>query len=531
MRIAILLLVSGVRLGAQLSFAEPGARTLLNAKELGRELRVPAGKEELVAAHFPSFFDYQDLMLYHPRLGYYGSGFVSFTADWSTYPNVLAPYFGHMIAAQAFRMWAGMREAGTLQAAETFTLAEFGAGNGALAESILDYINRQSKANPDARWRAFAQQAVYACYDRSPALSRLQRERNARFGKQFDARTADATNLPATISPASLKGLLFSNEMLDNFSVHKVVLSTDGAAEVAFVVPFLTADSWSELRKPLHSVIRDFIEEQHAEIRSAFPGNDGSGSIYLSRGSYVALLESLVVLPQYSSKLGLLQFGEVYIPATLVPEVATHLRRHARAYAHELAMGSKGVVAYINPGEAKFIDGAGRALRAGYVMTIDYGASWDGLITFGPYGKLRSYGPASSVEKPNPYHLPGLNDITTDVNFGHVVAAGIAAGLKPVYFGYQRALQSGSPVSLETLPPDRPLTERQRADFLSWRLSFQTLRSFKLLVQQKEGTDARYLYPNRDQLPLDVDERELTAEQRARAAVIVQRLSESKQGL
>ena len=42
------------------------------------------------------------------------------------------------------------------------------------------------------------------------------------------------------IAPGSLKGLILSNEMLDNFSVHKVILSSDGSAEVAFVVPSLS---------------------------------------------------------------------------------------------------------------------------------------------------------------------------------------------------------------------------------------------------------------------------------------------------
>ena len=59
------------------------------------------------------FRDFVELVLYHPKFGYYASGRVSFTVDYQTYPNVLAPYFGHMIAQQMFRMWRGMRQAGT----------------------------------------------------------------------------------------------------------------------------------------------------------------------------------------------------------------------------------------------------------------------------------------------------------------------------------------------------------------------------------------------------------------------------------
>src|SRR5438093_12722463 len=135
----------------------------------------------------PSFLEYQDLIMFHPKFGYYGSGRVSFSADYQTFPIVLAPYFGHMIAEHIFKMWSGMRAAGTLSPRDWFTIAEFGAGNGVLAESILDYLDQRSKspAAPEG-WREFASQALYVCYDRSPALSRTQREHNARFGARFE---------------------------------------------------------------------------------------------------------------------------------------------------------------------------------------------------------------------------------------------------------------------------------------------------------------------------------------------------------
>ena len=215
-------------LRADLAAVERGRRQLLNQREVGEEVAVAAGAEAAVKDYFFSFRDYQDLMLFHPKFGYYSSGSASFVGDWSTYPVVLAPYFGQMIAEQIFRMWSGMRQAGTLEAGEPFTIAEFGAGNGALAESILDYIGQQSKTASDKRWRDFARQAVYACYDRSPALSTAQRERNRRFGIRFEARVGDAADPTATIAPGSLKGVVLSNEMLDNFSAHKVILSPGG---------------------------------------------------------------------------------------------------------------------------------------------------------------------------------------------------------------------------------------------------------------------------------------------------------------
>ena len=146
-------------------------------------------------------------------------------------------------------------------------------------------------------------------------------------------------------------------------------------------------------------------------------------------------------------------------------ELAEHIRRYTRPYTYELAKAGKGFVAYINLGEAPFIRGAGRILKAGYVITIDYGDNWDGITTLGPYGKLRTYGPGSTKEKPDPYQLPTQNDITSDVNFSLLAQEGQLAGLTPIYFGFQRALQSATPVSLDVLPPNRQFTDSKEKEF------------------------------------------------------------------
>ena len=91
----------------------------------------------------------------------------------------------------------------------------------------------------------------------------------------------------------------------------------------------------------------------------------------------------------------MLQFQELYVPSTVIPELAEHLRQYARAYAYALAKSGQGMVTYINLGEGKFIQGAGAALKAGYVITIDYGANWEGSLAQ-QFDHLRMYGPGSS---------------------------------------------------------------------------------------------------------------------------------------
>ena len=82
-----------------LAAADKASRAQLeNATEVHDELQLASAAEALVQNYFPSFLDYQDLVMFHPKFGYYASGRVSFSSDYQTFPIVLSPYFGQMIA-------------------------------------------------------------------------------------------------------------------------------------------------------------------------------------------------------------------------------------------------------------------------------------------------------------------------------------------------------------------------------------------------------------------------------------------------
>ena len=516
-------------------------RRLLNGWELHNEIQVAPGARSAVKDYLPSFLEYQDLVMFHPKFGYYGSGRVSFSADYQTFPIVLAPYFGHMIAEHIFKMWRGMRAAGTLGPGDRFTIAEFGAGNGILAESILEYLEQRAKsaAAPDG-WREFAAQTVYACYDRSPALSKAQSQRNARFGSRFEAREGDATAPEATIRAGSLKGVVLSNELPDAFSVHKVILSDEGDAEVAFVAPSLPQDRWEAIRKDLSPEVVKTVEGGDRSIREKLiRGNPGP--VYLTRAAFTALLEALVPTRDYENTVQAFQFQEVYVPASELPDLAAHLRRYARVYALELARQERGVLTYVNLGSEKFVQGAARLLKAGYVITLDYGSNWQGMMAQDSHPHLRTYGPAHVEQVQNgdpdgqngdydtsdPYRGPTLNDMTTDVNFSLLSAEGRLAGLKTLYFGAHKALRKGTSVRLDTPPPDRQADGELYDEFISWAQKFETDANYKLMVQQKDGSDPSYIFPGTDPEPLESDEKGLTETQRKRATSIEKKLSTS----
>jgi SAM-dependent MidA family methyltransferase len=279
------------------------------------------------------------------------------------------------------------------------------------------------------------------------------------------------------------------------------------------------------------------------EIQSKFFTRKREETTFLSRAAFVAVMESLVAQKDYEKYVQPLEFHEVYVPARAIPELAGHLHRYAHLYAEELAKTNRGVVTYINLGEEKFVQGAGRILGAGYVLTIDYGANWDDIMTQ-DRAHLRTYGPAHQAENDHvepfdvttdsepqerdtsdPYRGPTLNDITTDVNFSLMEAEGRLAGLSTAYYGRQKALATGTTISIDVIPSERRKNDELTREYQSWLKDFKNGDSFKLMVQQKANTDNTYKYPDTEPEPLSLNEKDLAPAQLAGVPTIEKALA------
>jgi SAM-dependent MidA family methyltransferase len=525
-RIAVFKLLGALAIAGALSTSVLAQdRQLVNGWDVRDEMKLAPGVDPaMVTKYFPSFYDYIETVLFHPTAGYYSSGRVNFSSDYQTFPIALYPSFGQMITEHMFQMWDGMRKAGTLGPKDKFTIAEFGAGDGAMAESVLEYIDQQAAASADPRWKEFKEQTVYACYDRSPALSAKQLKRNERFGARFDARLGDATDPGATIARASLKGVVLSNELPDCFSVHKVILSMNGDAEIAYTAPSVPMDNWTKIEASLPAATKQAIlKDDHTIREKLLAGKSAKDRVYLSKAGFSAILDAFSASGNYEVKVNLLHFQEVYVPVSVMPELAEHLRQYAHAYAYALSKSGKGMVTYINLGEGKFIKGAGAALKAGYVITIDYGSNWDGILAQ-EFDHLRMYGQGSSTTQANPYHAPTLNDMTTDVNFSHLAEEGKTVGLEALYFGPQHWLQLGTPIDLEKPPAVRTLTPDDQGEFQQWSGLFYSWEVYKILIQRKENTDPAYKYSSQFGEPLTLAEERLSPAEREKLAGLEKKL-------
>jgi SAM-dependent MidA family methyltransferase len=142
-----------------------------------------------------SFRDFMEMALYYPGLGYYTAGLKRVgmeDADFFTSATI-SPLFGRLIAKQIREMW---QFAGT----GAFTIVEYGAGTGALARAVIGYFREHHPTMPD-----------YVVIERNPQARQALEGAGVRFVGELEE-----------IGPFT--GCVLSNELLDNFPVHRVVM-------------------------------------------------------------------------------------------------------------------------------------------------------------------------------------------------------------------------------------------------------------------------------------------------------------------
>jgi SAM-dependent MidA family methyltransferase len=173
--------------------------------------------------------------LYHPEYGYYQSTGVTIGAqgDYYTSPSV-SPLFGHLIARQLSQM-------AEILGGKDFDVVEMGGGRGFLCEDILDWAE---KTSPD-----FYQHLRYYLIETSSPFLKEQRERLSE--KQKEGKVFWVSPKMFEEGKVQIRGCFLSNELVDAFPVHRVILDQGKLREI-----YVThrngqfEEQWGELSNP-----------------------------------------------------------------------------------------------------------------------------------------------------------------------------------------------------------------------------------------------------------------------------------------
>ncbi len=478
---------------------ELAARPIAN-REIFGTLRVPPARHAEAVRTFPTFEGYMDAALHDPKWGYYAHAVViGREGHFQTHPEELSPSYGLWVATWAFKAWRDMVLRGEISETDRFPLIEFGAGNGRLARDIVDAVTRMAAepGNVDhAAWRTFAAQSEYRIYEISASLREKQR---ALLGDRAVVSPGDARRPDETLKrdfPGGVRGFVVTNEVPDAFGVHKVVLTADGRAFAALVVPRVEA----ALCDAYGTELLQRIAAADTTIRQSFGFDAHAADSYLDAATFADVMAALASLPaeEREARRSALWFEETYVLAAELPDLAAHLAANAAEYATALAAEPSGVVLYVNVHADGFMRGLGSSLAAGFVVTIDYGDSTWALVQgarrgdfpFRVYGEWKEY-----VPRPNdPYFAPGTQDLTADVNFTDLALAGRAAGLELIHFGPERDVVGDSLPELLRTTDGRDQLDKFLGD-----------PGFKILVLGTRPSDA---FGARLTTPLELTHRE-----------------------
>jgi SAM-dependent MidA family methyltransferase len=189
-----------------------------------------------------SFHDFMEMSLYYPGLGYYTSPTdkIGKQGDYYTSPH-LTPAFGATLAAQLEEMW-------DLLGRKEFTIVEYGAGTGFLCHDILNHLKKN---------KFFYDRLRYCIIEKSAEMMKKEKA-------HLHEKVSWHTSLHE-IKPIS--GCVLSNELLDNFSVHQVMMQ-DELMEI-----FVTADpskGFIEELKPASEHLKEYLNELHISLPKGF---------------------------------------------------------------------------------------------------------------------------------------------------------------------------------------------------------------------------------------------------------------------
>jgi SAM-dependent MidA family methyltransferase len=187
-----------------------------------------------------SFRDFMEMALYYPELGYYNSTQNKIGADGDFYTSAsLTAAFGAMIGRQIEEMWQNLNK-------KPFKIVEYGAGTGLLCHDILDYLKNNN---------ALFQQLTYCIIEKSASMREIQKKHLYEKVHWYDS----IQDIP------EITGCILSNELIDNFSVHQVVMEEQ--LKEVFVD---YKEGFVEILKPVKKELIDYLTALNVQLPEGF---------------------------------------------------------------------------------------------------------------------------------------------------------------------------------------------------------------------------------------------------------------------
>jgi SAM-dependent MidA family methyltransferase len=162
------------------------------------------------------FSQFMEWCLYHPRYGYYRTKGVKIGASGDYYSSpAVHPIFAVLIGRQLLQM-------SEILGGERFDVIEMGGGRGFLSEDILNWAEKKDPA--------FYDRLHYHLFESGPFFLAEERERLRHHEKRGKVFWIDPEAFPG--GKDTVQGCFLSNELVDAFPVHRVVMDHGDVKEI-----------------------------------------------------------------------------------------------------------------------------------------------------------------------------------------------------------------------------------------------------------------------------------------------------------
>ena len=265
-----------------------------------------------------SFHDFMEMALYYPELGYYSSVNEKFgkSGDYFTAP-LFTNVYGSIIAKQLEEMWR-------LAGKEEFTIVEYGAGSGALCADILDHLQEN---------KLFYKNLRYCIIEKSDFL----REKQKRFFSGLPA-LQKITWLESIEEISPFTGCVLANEVLDNFSVHRVIMKEKELMEV-----FVDHNNgFSEILKPATNNLKEYFTDLDVELPNDFCAEVNLEAIEWLKTISASLSKGFIITIDYG-----FPSSELYQPYRNLGTVVCYYKHAVNDHPYS-NIGQQDITAHVN---------------------------------------------------------------------------------------------------------------------------------------------------------------------------------------
>ncbi|MBA4321079.1 MAG: hypothetical protein C0412_22030, partial [Flavobacterium sp.] len=228
---------------------------------------------ELIKKEGPiSFRDFMEMALYYPELGYYNSIQNKIGADGDFYTSAnLSASFGAMIGRQIEEMWQILEK-------KPFKIVEYGAGTGLLCHDILDYLKNNS---------ALYENLNYSIIEKSASMREIQK-----------THLLEKVSWYSTIKEIpKIDGCVLSNELIDNFSVHQVIMQ-DQLMEIWVDYQ----DGFVEVLKPANKELIDYFDALDVRLPKGFRTEVNLEAVYWIKEVAKSLRKGYAITIDYGAE-------------------------------------------------------------------------------------------------------------------------------------------------------------------------------------------------------------------------------------